>query len=55
MIKLVACIGFLSVFGLVGYAIVLLLTKAFNSEEKKSKENESNSINQKTKKENGTK
>lgn len=42
MIKLVIAIGFLSVFGIVTYCLVLLLTKYFKTPDSKSNEKETN-------------
>lgn len=38
MIKLAVAVGFLAVFGLVGYAIVFLLTKEGNKQTKQKEE-----------------
>jgi hypothetical protein len=40
MIRLALAIGFLAVFGLVGYALVLLLTNYFSNKEKQKNDNE---------------
>lgn len=39
MIRLALAIGFLAVFGLAGYAIVLLLTKYFSNKNEQNKNN----------------
>jgi hypothetical protein len=39
MIRLALAIGFLSVFGMVGYALVLLLTNYFSSKNKPNNQN----------------
>jgi hypothetical protein len=39
MIRLALAVGFLAVFGLAAYAIVLLLTNYFSNKEKQNKQN----------------
>jgi|LNFM01.2.fsa_nt_gb phage shock protein PspC (stress-responsive transcriptional regulator) len=40
MIRLALAVGFLAVFGIVAYAIVLLLTKHFSNKEKSDNQNQ---------------
>ncbi|CAN5534264.1 hypothetical protein BH10BAC4_BH10BAC4_03230 [soil metagenome] len=42
MIRMALAVGFLAVFGIAAYAIVLLLTNYFQKQDKKNNENESN-------------
>ena len=46
MIKLALAIAFLAVFGLIGFAIILVLTNYFNNKNK-SKEKINNNLNNK--------
>lgn len=46
MIKLALAIAFLAVFGLIGFAIILVLTNYFNNKNK-SKEKNDNNLNNK--------
>ena len=39
MIRLALAIGFLGVFGLVGYAVILLLTNYFSNKNKRNENN----------------